>query len=45
MKKQIKKYGSSVVITLSPDDLKFYGYKVGDWVEVEIVKIKKGERK
>ena len=41
MNKQIKKYGSSNIILLSPEELKFYGLKKGDWVKVSIKKIEK----
>lgn len=38
---QIKKYGDSKVIVLSPEFLKFHGLKVDDWADIsDIVKVK-----
>lgn len=34
MKKQIKKYGETLVITFTMEDVRVYGLKVGDIVEV-----------
>jgi len=45
MKKIIKKYGNGFVITLSPEDMKIYDLKKGDFVEIELVKIKKEANK
>ena len=41
MKKIIKAYGTSTIITLSPEDLKIYDLKVGDVVEVHLIKLGK----
>ena len=41
MKKIIKKYGTSNIIKLDTEDMKIYNLKVGDFVELEITKIKK----
>ncbi len=38
-KTQVKEYGNSKVIILSPEFLKFHELKVGDWVDIsDIVK-------
>ena len=43
MKAQIKKWGTSSVIVLDPEFIKFYDFKVGDWLDLsDIHKIKKG---
>jgi len=34
MKTQIKQYGNSSIIVLSPEFMKFHGAKVGDWVDL-----------
>ena len=39
MKKIIKKYGSSFIITFSSEDMKIYGLKSGDVIDMEIMKI------
>ena len=39
MRKIIKKYGSSHVIILNPEDLKIYNLKEGDIVDLEVCKI------
>lgn len=36
MKKIIKKWGDSCVITLDPEDMKVYEMKVGDIIDIEI---------
>ena len=36
MIKVIKKYGSSFVVRISPDEMKYLGLKKGDAVDVEI---------
>lgn len=41
VEKIIKKWGSSLVIRLSPEDSKINNLKEGDIVDIEIVKIKK----
>lgn len=38
MKKEIKMYGNSAVITLTKEDLKLEELNVGDIVEISIVK-------
>ncbi len=35
MKTQIKNYGNSNVLVLSPEFMKFHGAKVGDWVNLD----------
>lgn len=35
MKTQIKKWGDSFVLILSPDFMKFSGAKLGDWVDLD----------
>lgn len=41
MRKQIKKWGDSAIIVLSPEDLKVYKLKIGDIVDLsDILKIK-----
>jgi len=35
MKTQIKKWGDSKVLVLSPNFIKFSGAKVGDWVDLD----------
>jgi len=39
MKKKIKKWGDSAIITLDKENLEFYGLDIGDWVEVLLSKI------
>lgn len=42
MRKQLKKWGDSVIIVISPEDLKNYNLKVGDIIDIsDLVKIKK----
>ncbi len=42
MKKIIKKWGDSLIIRFSPEDLKIYNLKEGDIVEIpELIKIEK----
>ena len=41
MKKLIKKYGNSNVIIMDPEDMKIYGLKVGDVVDIQIKKEEK----
>ena len=38
MKKIIKKYGNSVVIIFDAEDLKIFGLKEGDIIDIEIKK-------
>lgn len=45
MKKLVKKYGGSLIITLDKETVKIYGFKEGDLVDVEITKMKGGRRK
>ena len=40
MKKIIKKTGGSAMITIDYEDLKTYDLKIGDIVDIELVKIK-----
>jgi len=37
MKTQIKQWGDSKVLVLSPDFIKFHNAKVGDWVNLDDV--------
>lgn len=39
MKKIIKKYGSTLIIRLDPEDLQIYDLKEGDILEIEFKKI------
>ena len=34
MKTQIKKWGDSVVVVLSPEFMKFNSAKIGDWIDL-----------
>lgn len=44
MKKIIKRYGGSVIISLSAEELKIYKLKIGDVIEIgDLVKVKKEE--
>lgn len=43
MKKIIKKYGTSTVIVLTVDDLEVYNLKVGDVVDIELVKSRRAK--
>jgi antitoxin component of MazEF toxin-antitoxin module len=36
MKKIIKKYGSSFVIRITPEEMKVYGLNLGDIIDIEI---------
>ena len=45
MKKIIKAYGKSTIITLSPEDLKIYELEIGDIVEIHLIKVEKQEEK
>jgi len=38
MKKIVKKYGSSNVVILNAEDMKIYKLKVGDVIDIELVK-------
>jgi hypothetical protein len=40
MKKIIKQYGNSLVIILNKEDLEIYKLKVGDIIDIELVKYK-----
>jgi len=44
MKTQIKKWGTSSVIILDPNFLRFYNLKVGDWVDLSDIVIVKKEK-
>ena len=37
MKTQIKQWGDSKVLVLSPDFIKFHNAKIGDWVNLDDV--------
>jgi len=42
MKTQVKKWGDSKVLVLSPDFMKYMELKEGDWVDIsDIVKVTK----
>jgi len=42
MKTQVKKWGDSKVLVLSPDFMKYMKLKEGDWVDIsDIVKVTK----
>ncbi len=43
MKKIVKKYGNSNVITLDAEDMKIYNLKVGDIIDIEIKKERKSK--
>jgi len=44
MRKELKKWGDSVVIVISPEDLKVYGLEIGDFIDIpNIIKIKEKE--
>lgn len=43
MKKIVKRYGSSHVVILNPEDLQIYNLKEGDIIDIEIKK--EGKRK
>jgi len=44
MKKKIKKYGTSHVITIDPEELEWFNLKAGDWIRIHgITKLKKRE--
>jgi len=40
MKKRIKKYGNTHIINLNAEDLEIYELKVGDIVEIHLLKVK-----
>ena len=41
MKKQIKQYGNSLIITFDKEDIDFYNLEVGDWIDLDdIIKVK-----
>jgi len=43
MKTQIKQWGDSKVIVLSPEFLKYMGLEVGDWIDAsDILKVNRG---
>lgn len=45
MRKEIKKWGDSAVIVLSPEDLRIYKLKVGNIVDIsDIVKVPRTEK-
>ena len=42
MKTQVKKYGNSKVIVLTPEFMKYMEITVGDWVDIsDLVKVEK----
>ena len=45
MKKILKMWGDSLIIRISPDDAKIYKIKKGDYIDIEIKKIKKEKKK
>ena len=46
MKKQIKRYGNSLVITFDKEEIEWYNLKEGDWLDLsDFVIIKKGVKK
>ena len=46
MKKQIKKYGNSLVIIFNKDEIEWYGLKEKDWIDLgNIIKLQKKEVK
>lgn len=45
MRKQIKKYGNSLVIKITAEDQEVYELEEGDVIEMEIVKLKEDRRK
>lgn len=47
MRKEIKKWGDSMVIVLSPEDLRVYGLRQGDIVDISDITLAKrrGEQK
>lgn len=40
MKKIIKKWGSSFIISLTPEEMKIYKFKESEVIDVELAKIK-----
>lgn len=34
MKKKLKKYGNSLVITFDPEEIEWYNFKEGDWIYI-----------
>jgi hypothetical protein len=44
MKKIIKKYGNSLIITIDPEDISIYNLKEGDVIEFEPIKVKEVEK-
>ena len=46
MRKVIKKYGNSIVIILTPEDMKAWRLKTGDIIDIsDIVKVKYEDKK
>lgn len=46
MRKEIKKWGDSVVIVLTKEDLKVYDLKAGDFVDIsDLIKVKGASKK
>lgn len=41
--KQVKKYGTSNVITILQDEMRHIGIETGDIVEIDVTFLKKGE--
>lgn len=45
MKKQIKKVGSSLCIRFNKDEIIWHNLKEGEWLEVDIIKIKMEDKR
>ena len=41
LRKPLKKWGNSLVLSFSKDEKKVYGLKLGDIIDVEIINLKK----
>lgn len=40
IRKRVQQYGTSAIIRFSPEDLKGWGLKIGDWIDIgDIVKV------
>ena len=41
MKTQVKKWGDSKILVLSPEFIKFHNIEIGDWLDIgDVVKVK-----
>jgi antitoxin component of MazEF toxin-antitoxin module len=40
MRKIIKKWGDSFIITISPEDMKIYGLSEGEIIDFDVMKVK-----